>query len=91
MHIIGLQTVQTFNDIHIPCSFLPKFYFQLLRKLIFTLLQIPVTYQGANVRQTQRASCMLVNGKNIYAFCNSQMTYNNTKTIQTKIKIQVKY
>ena len=34
---------------------------------------------------------MLVNGKNKYALCNSKMIYNTTKTIETKIQIQVKY
>jgi len=95
MHIIGLQTVKKFNVQHIPCNCLPKFYFQLLRKLVFTLLQVAATYlthhQGANIRKTQTAYCTMVNGKNIYALCNSQMTYNITKTIQTKIKLQVKY
>ena len=95
MHIIGLQTVQKFNVQHSPRSCLPKFYFQLLLKLVFTLLQVSATYltnhQGANIRKTQTAYRMLVNGKNIYALCNSQLIYNITKTIQTKIKTQVKY
>jgi hypothetical protein len=70
MHITGLQTVQKFNVQHIPCSCLPKLYVQLLRKLDFTLLQVSATYmthyQWANIRETQTAYRMLVNGKNIY-------------------------
>jgi hypothetical protein len=68
MHIIGSQTVQKFNVQIIPRSCLPKFYFQLLRKLAFTLLQVSATYlthhQGAKIRKTQTAYHMLVNVKN---------------------------
>jgi hypothetical protein len=92
MYIISLQTVQKFNVQHIPGSCLPNFYFQLLQKLAFTHLQVSATHRrGANTGKTQTAYRMLVNGKNIYALCNSQMIYNITKTIQAKIKIQVKY
>lgn len=76
MYITGLQTVQT---VHIPHSCHPKFYFQLLRKLAFTLLKVSATYlthlQGANIRKTQTAYRRLVNGKNMYVLCTSQLIY----------------
>jgi len=81
MHIMGLKIVQT---VHIPHSCPPKLYFQLLQKLAFTLLPVSDTYlthhQGANIRKTQTAYRILVNGKNIHALCTRQLIYTITKT-----------